>query len=58
MTARKKGAVGAVFQMTLPVPVMERIDRRADACYSKRQEFIRRFIIENIDIIDPPHAEN
>jgi hypothetical protein len=37
---------------------MERIDRRADACYSKRQEFIRRFIIENIDIIDPPDHAN
>ncbi len=53
MSAGVKGTKGVVFNMTLPRAICERLDRRADKDYSTRTEWLRRFIIDNIDVIDP-----
>ncbi len=39
--------------LTLPTEIAERVDRTATRLYVTRQEYIRRFLIDNIDIIDP-----
>jgi hypothetical protein len=51
-----KGTRGVVFTQTLLGWVIERLDRRAAQDYSTRQEWVRRFLIENIDVIDPEGA--
>jgi hypothetical protein len=56
MAAGIKGTKGIDFNLTLPVEIEARVRRRAEATYSRRNEFLRRFIIDNIDVIDPAGA--
>jgi hypothetical protein len=53
VTAGVKGTKGAMCNLTLPTEIAERVDRTATRLYVTRQEYIRRFLIDNIDIIDP-----
>ena len=56
MSAGVKGTKGVDFNMTLPAPILARINTRADATYQSRNELLRRFIIENIDVLAPEVA--
>lgn len=56
MASGVKGTKGVAFRQTLPPEITERIDRAATRQYSTRTEYIRRFLIDNIDIIDPKDA--
>lgn len=46
-------AKGVSFNQTLPREIAARVDRRASRDYSTRTEWLRRFIIDNIGVIDP-----
>jgi hypothetical protein len=51
-----KGTRGVVVNITIPEDTMKRIEAQAHACFSTRTEYLRRFIIENIDLINPQAA--
>ena len=53
MSAGVKGSKGDVFNLTLPLPITARIDAHAATIYSARNELLRRFIIDNIDVLAP-----
>ena len=48
-----QGPKGDVFNLTLPSEIADRISAHAHAIYSTRNEIIRRFLIDNIDVIAP-----
>ena len=60
MSAGVKGTKGDVFNLTLPHVISARITDHAHTVYSTRNEWLRRFIIDNIEILAPrpevPHA--
>jgi hypothetical protein len=53
MSTGMKGTKGEVFNLTLPTPIADRLTARAAAIYETRNSMLRRFIIENIDVLAP-----
>ncbi len=56
MSAGVKGTKGKVINLTIPQPVWARISTAAESRWSSPTEYLRRFLIDNLDALDPPEA--